>query len=712
MVLLRWQLGEVVSKQGCTQVNHAAAFIYWLIVALWVLVLVTVCVAFARNRSALGIVRLLLFVILVDTVRNIIENLYFGLYFGGQYGLLPAYLVGILGNPNYLIVPKIINVLAAFAVFGLLLLRWLPLAFKERAEVAADMSRKTEALHQEIEERQRLFETSLDLILITDRTGVVRQASPSALTTIGYRPDEMIGRSAAEFIDHADLGSTRQELRLARSGQHTRNFETRFVHRSGRLVPLAWSGIWSEREQKYFFVGRDCTERNAAEEQLRYLAHFDQLTGLPNRASLYRDVGALLSKHNPIPSLSVAIFDLDGFKDVNDTLGHPVGDRLLQGIARRLSAELFGYQIYRLGEDEFGLLWEDCGDPLRITAMAETLLKRLAEPFDFDEQRLLVAASCGVAIAPAHGSAADELLANAELALYAAKADGGRSCRLYVPSLRAQAKRRCALEAELQRAYENNEFILYFQPQVRSADGVVAGAEALIRWRHPQRGILAPGAFIDALCESAAAIDVGRWILSSACHTAVSWRKKGLPPIRIGVNLFPSQFRMGALLTDVEQVLSQSSLPSDAVELEITENIALAGADGTLSALKTLRSRGVGIAFDDFGTGYASLSYLTQYPLTRIKIDRSFVQKIKLTSKPEDIAIVRSIIAMGCNLGLQVTAEGVETAVQADFLKSEGCHELQGYLFSQPLPLHAFERFLQSQNRSGPAMLPRPRSAK
>jgi EAL domain-containing protein (putative c-di-GMP-specific phosphodiesterase class I) len=252
----------------------------------------------------------------------------------------------------------------------------------------------------------------------------------------------------------------------------------------------------------------------------------------------------------------------------------------------------------------------------------------------------------------------------------------------------------------LQRAYENAEFVLYFQPQVRSADGVVAGAEALIRWRHPERGILAPGTFIEALCESAAAIDVGRWILSSACQTAASWRKTGLPPIRIGVNLFPSQFRGGTLLSDVERVLSQSSLPPDAIELEITENIALADADGTLAALKTLRGHGVGIAFDDFGTGYASLSYLTQYPLTRIKIDRSFVQKINLTSKPEDIAIVRSIIAMACNLGLQVTAEGVETAVQADFLKAEGCHELQGYLFSQPLPLHAFERFLQSQSRS------------
>jgi diguanylate cyclase (GGDEF)-like protein/PAS domain S-box-containing protein len=683
--------------------NLAAALIYWIIVALWLAVLITVCVAFARNPRTFGAVRLLLSVIVIDTVRNIIENLYFGLYFGGQYGLFPASIVGVLGNPAYLILPKVMNVVAACAVFGLLMLRWLPLAFKERADADADMHEKLQALNQEAEERRRLFETSLDLILVTDRKGNLGRVSPSSSATIGYRPDEMIGHSAAEFIYPEDLEGTRREMQLARRGQDIRNFETRYVHKSGRLVPLAWSGVWSEPEQKHFFFGRDMTERKAAEEQLRQLAHFDQLTGLPNRVSLRNHIDRILKERagDPARPMTIATFDLDGFKDVNDTLGHPVGDRLLQEVARRLTSVSDEIRVYRLGEDEFVLLMENCGDPLIATEVVETGLKRLTTQFDLDGHQLFIAASVGLAIAPAHGSNVDDLLANADLALYDAKAARGRSCRLYVPTLRARATHRRELDTELRRACAKQEFVLYFQPQVRSSDGAVIGAEALLRWRHPDRGILAPGAFIDALCESAVAIETGRWILTTACKTAAAWRLKGLPPIRIGVNLFPAQFRNGSLLQDVEVALAESGLPPEALELEITENIALGREEGTLSPLKALRAKGIGIAFDDFGTGYASLSYLTRYPLTRIKIDRSFIQKIGTQSPGEDTAIVRSIIVMGRNLGLEVIAEGVETAAQAAFLKAEGCHELQGFLFSKPVPAEAFEDFLKSGVFSG-----------
>ena len=673
-----------------------AALIYWVIIALWLAVLTTVCVAFARNPRTFGAVRLLLSVIVIDTVRNIIENLYFGLYFGGQYGLFPASIVGVLGNPSYLILPKVMNVVAACAVLGLLVLRWLPRASKERAEADTDIQVKTEALNQEAEERRRLFDTSLDLILVTDRRGMFVRVSPSSLATIGYRPEEMIGHNGEEFIYPEDLEATRREMQLARKGRHTRNFETKYVHKDGRIVPLAWSGVWSEPEQKHFFFGRDMTERKAAEEQLRQLAHFDQLTGLPNRVSLRKDIDTILKERegNVARPMTVVTLDLDGFKDVNDTLGHTVGDRLLQDVARRLTSVSAKTQVYRLGEDEFVLLLENCGDPLIASELVDTVLKCVTAQFDIDGHRLFIAASAGIAISPAHGLDVDELLANADLALHDAKAAGGRSSRLYVPTLRARAEQRRELDTELRRACANQEFILHFQPQVRASDGAVIGAEALLRWQHPDRGILAPGAFIDALCESAVANETGRWILTTACKMAASWRAKGLPPIRMGVNLFAAQFRNGSLLQDVEQALSQSGLPPDALELEITENIALGGEEGTLTPLKTLRARGVGIAFDDFGTGYASLSYLTRYPLTRIKIDRSFIQKIGTQSAGEDTAIVRSIIVMGRNLGLEVIAEGVETAAQADFLRTQGCPELQGFLFSKPLPADAFEHFV------------------
>jgi diguanylate cyclase (GGDEF)-like protein len=566
----------------------AAALIYWVIVGLWLAVLIPVCAAFVRNPRTFGAARLLLSVIVIDTLRNIIENLYFGLYFGGQYGLFPAAIVGVLGNPAYLILPKVMNVIAASAVFGLLVLRWLRQASKERADADASIDEKMEALNQ--------------------------------------------------------------------------------------------------------------------------LAHFDQLTGLPNRVSLHTDIETILregpgDRGHPI---TVATLDLDGFKDVNDTLGHQVGDRLLLEVARRLTSASGGRRVYRLSEDTFVLVFENCGDPLLATGLVKTIQERLTGQFDVDGHGLFITASAGIAIAPDYGSSADDLLANAELALYDAKAAGGRSLRLYAPVLRARAKHRRELDTELRRACANQEFVLHFQPQVRSSDGAVIGAEALLRWHHPERGILAPGAFIDALCESAVAIETGRWILTTACKTAASWRAKGLPPIRMGVNLFPAQFRNGSLLLDVEHALSESGLPADALELEITENIALGREEGTLSPLQALRAKGIGIAFDDFGTGYASLSYLTRYPLTRIKIDRSFIQKIGKQSAGEDTAIVRSVIVMGRNLGLEVIAEGVETTAQADFLRAEGCHELQGFLFSKPLPAELFERYLRSGALDEPPAVPTP----
>jgi diguanylate cyclase (GGDEF)-like protein len=343
----------------------------------------------------------------------------------------------------------------------------------------------------------------------------------------------MIGHNGAEFIYSDDLAATRQELQLARTGQHhMRNFETRYVHKNGRIVPLAWSGVWSEPEQKHFFFGRDMTERKAAEEQLRRLAHFDQLTGLPNRVSLHKDLDTILRERagNPALPITVATLDLDAFKDVNDTLGHSVGDKLLQEVARRLTSAPDEARVYRLGEDEFVLLLLDCGDPVLAFGVVETLLKRLGGHFDVDGHRLFIAASAGIAIAPNHGSTVDDLLANADLALYDAKAAGGRLCRFYVPTLRSQAKRRRELDMELPRAFTNQEFLLYFQPQVSSSDGSIVGAEALLRWHHPERGILAPWSIHRCTLRNAVAIETGRWILTARARQQPAGARKAYRP--------------------------------------------------------------------------------------------------------------------------------------------------------------------------------------
>jgi diguanylate cyclase (GGDEF)-like protein/PAS domain S-box-containing protein len=560
------------------------------------------------------------------------------------------------------------------------------------------------AVHEDITELRkaeriahRLFETSLDLILVTDRRGNIIQVSPSALATIGYHPEEMIGRCAREFVYPDDLDSVREEMRAGRRGRLTRSFETRYVHRDGRIVTLAWTGIWSEPDQRHFFIGRDMTERKAAEEKLRHLAHYDQLTGLPNRITLHEDLESMADREAAAfrSPTSIARFDLDDFKNINDTLGHAVGDQVIEEVARRLTQVAADVaRVYRLGGDEFVALFAGCGDPRIVGETVDAMLERIAERMEINGQLLYIGASAGVAIAPGDASNGDELLANADLALFEAKTAGGRGYRLFLPVLRAKAHARRELDTELRRAFSENEFELYFQPQLRLRDGAVVGAEALLRWRHPERGIVGPGTFIEAISESPIVLDVGRWILNTACKTAAAWRDAGHPPMRIGVNLFPAQFRDGTLEADVAEALRQSGLPAEALELEITENIALGHDDTVLALLRALREKGVKFAFDDFGTGFASLSYLTRYPISRIKIDQSFVRRI--SARTENTAIVRSIIVMAHNLGLEVVAEGVETPAQAEFLQAEGCDEVQGFLYSKPVTDDEFQEFLRA----------------
>ncbi len=397
------------------------------------------------------------------------------------------------------------------------------------------------------------------------------------------------------------------------------------------------------------------------------LAHYDQLTGLPNRALLQHELGRLLAKDGGKTPTSIVLFDLDEFKDVNDTLGHSTGDQLLIEVGRRLMGVAEERSVVglasRLGGDEFVVILPNCGDPRCVSEIVDLMLKRLNEPFVINDQVVHLGASAGVAIAPQDGADVEELIANADLALYQAKSDGGRNLRFFMPVLRAQAQARRSLGLELRRAFTNNEFEIHFQPQIRLSDTAVVGAEALLRWRHPQRGVLGPGAFIDTLAKSAIASGVGRWIIRTACEQSAAWRRMGLPLARMGVNLFPSQAYDEALYQDVMEALRDFALPADALELEITENIALNPEDSAV--LQRLHDIGVKLAFDDFGTGYASLSYLTRLPLSRIKIDRSFVGKI--THDAHDAAIVRSLIAMAHNLDIGVIAEGVETRQQAEF---------------------------------------------
>jgi diguanylate cyclase (GGDEF)-like protein/PAS domain S-box-containing protein len=544
-----------------------------------------------------------------------------------------------------------------------------------------------------------VIDTSQVAIVCSDMHRSIVLWSRGAEQMFGYTAEEVMGQPT-KLVPGETAAESQALFERAYRGETIRDMYVKRRRKDGALLDVRLAAAPMHNAdgsvRNVAFAYEDITERRMAEEQLRKLAHYDQLTGLPNRVSLQQELERQLAQNRGRPT-SIALFDLDEFKDVNDTLGHSTGDGLLLEVGQRLIAVAEEHSevglVSRLGGDEFVVIIPDCGDPRVVGEIADLIIKRLTEPFIINDQLVLLGASAGIAIAPQDGASVDELIANADLALYQAKSDGGRVARFFMPVLRAQAQARRSLGLELRRAFAQDELEIYFQPQVRLADNAVVGAEALLRWRHPLRGVLAPGAFIDMLAESSIASEVGRWIIRSACEKAAAWRAMGLPLVQIGVNLFPNQAFGETLLPDVAEALRDFGLPADALELEITENIALRREDSTV--LQKLRDMGVKLAFDDFGTGYASLSSLTRFPLSRIKIDRSFVGKI--TEDAQDAAIVRSLIAMAHNLDLAVIAEGVETVAQAAFLLNERCEEAQGYLYAKPLPAAEFEAYLRSR---------------
>jgi len=438
---------------------------------------------------------------------------------------------------------------------------------------------------------------------------------------------------------------------------------------------------------KFEAILKDLTSQQREEEELRQQANIDGLTGLVNRGKFYRSVEEVLL--SPAPA-TVLMIDLDGFKDVNDILGHTLGDAILREVANRLQQLASNNDLVaRIGGDEFAILLAGVTDSHAAVQRADAMIHAIAQPISIDGNEVHVAASCGVALAPTQAQEALELVGNADLALFKAKSTGRGRVFMFVPALRMEAMARRLYGLELHRAVDKGEFVLFYQPQISMADGSITGAEALIRWHHPERGILSPAAFLPALEGGPLAATVGAWILNEACAQAAYWRRSGAPRFRIGVNLCSAQFHVGDLATEVMEILARHGLPAEALELEVTENIVLDNDDIVLGILQRLHEQGVGIAFDDFGTGYASLSLLKSYPLSRIKIDQSFVRGI-LTSK-RDASVIRAIIDMAKSFDLETIAEGIEGEAEYNYLRNEKCDEGQGYLFGKPMSAPQFE---------------------
>ena len=547
------------------------------------------------------------------------------------------------------------------------------------------------------EQGQSRFEniaaTSPDGIICADDEGLVTFWNAAAERLFGYSALEATGGSLDLIVPEAMRGGHGKGLHRVAAGGTPRligtSIELNAQHRSGRVFPVELSlSMWHDRGLANFGgIIRDMTERRANEDRLYRLAHLDALTGLPNRSLLFSRIAEQLAGREP---MTVMLLDLDGFKAVNDTLGHSAGDKVLQQVAGRIvDCVRPSDTVARLGGDEFAILRSSCPGGASLVDELDCLLASIASPVEVDGHQVTIGTSIGVARYPDHGEHGEDLLSAADLALYQAKADGRLCYRFFEPKLRDRATQGRMLDGELRRATKHGEFKLVYQPQVSIADERLVGAEALLRWQHPTRGLLSPHDFLAGLEASTVAEEAGEWIIDTAVAQAAAWRRRW-PGFTMAINLFGAQFRNGHLATRILAALRHHDLPPRSLELEITENIILRHDETMMEPLRRLRDAGVNIAFDDFGTGYASLSMLKRYPLTKLKIDRSFTTD--LDGGEIGGAIVNAIISMARSLSLEVIAEGVETRWQADLLRAAGCNLAQGYLYGVPADAATFER--------------------
>ncbi|WP_310384882.1 putative bifunctional diguanylate cyclase/phosphodiesterase [Roseateles sp.] len=523
--------------------------------------------------------------------------------------------------------------------------------------------------------------------------GVITDVNPPLCELFGYRPQELLGRPALDLVCPDERAKAAE---IMQSGREL-TYETAMLHRDGHpiAVELSVRSLACGGEILRMCIMRDIRERQATQARIQFLAHHDGLTGLLNRSAFMEQVQALITAPVAAPerrSMALLFIDLDNFKRVNDSLGHLEGDKVLKTVAGRISDCLRASDLVaRFGGDEFVILLSDVHEQADVLVVLLALLAVVEVPVDADGHGLTVTPSIGVAMYPAHGARVEDLIQHADMAMYLAKAKGRASYCFYEASQADGAYAELVLESQLVQAIERNEFVLYFQPQVAAASGELLGAEALLRWQHPQRGLLSPDAFIDVAERHRLMLDLGAWVMRAAALQARAWHQHGVAPVRIAVNLSRMEFRLDGFAEWVAKLLHDLGVPGEWLELELTERMLMdeiASAPATLAALRGL---GLTVSVDDFGTGYTSLAHLTRLPLDKLKIDQSFVAP--LPADQGAAAIVRAVIQMAAGLGLQVSAEGVRTQAQRDLLVEWGCDGLQGELIGEPMSAQAFEHW-------------------
>ena len=555
----------------------------------------------------------------------------------------------------------------------------------------------SEALRESEQRFRTLAENTSAAIFIFQDTKF-RYVNPATVRISGYSREELLSISFWEFVHPEDRELVKERgLARQRGDAVPSQYEFRVISKDGEDHWVEFSAGVTELEGRPAVLGTafDITERKRAEDRLDHLAYYDFLTGLPNRILFYERLGAALSRAREASKImGIALVDLDRFKDVNDILGHDVGDLVLQGVSRRLG-KIGGESATaaRMGSDEFAILLPDLSEGTQVEDVARRMLTELARPYTVAGHEVHITASLGLCIYPSDGDDAEGLLKQADIALLRVRSHGGNAFQFVTSDLSARAAEQTGLKNRLRKAIERQEFTVHYQPIFDLATGRPVAAEALVRWVHPELGLLLPSRFVPLAEETGLILPLGEWVLYAACAQNRAWQKAGLELVRVGVNLSALQFQQRDLIETIALVLKSTGLEARYLELEITESAAMADMDNTVEVLRRLSDLGISIAIDDFGTGYSSLGYLKKFPIQQLKIDHSFVKDVP--DDPDDVAIVRAVVTMAHGLGLSVVAEGVETEKQIQFLREVGCDSVQGFYFKQPVPPEEFESLLR-----------------
>ena len=562
---------------------------------------------------------------------------------------------------------------------------------------------------REAERRYRsLFDNAIEGIFRTTPEGQYLDANPALARIYGYETVADLARSLCDIRAQLYVDPERRTefMRIIKARGLISGFESQVYRKDGQIIWISENARAVTDEhgvvQHYEGTVEDITERKLYEKRIEQQANYDTLTGLANRSLLNdRLQQSIMTAALYGTRLAVIFVDLDRFKYINDSLGHHVGDQLLCEMSRRLSSCVReGDTVSRLGGDEFVLLLNGLGEVDAVASLMERLLDEITLPWITQSGQFDVTSSIGIALYPDDGSDAQTLLKHADSAMYRAKELGRNNFQFFTEELNAMMTERLELETGLRRALERNQFCLYYQPRVDIRTGAITGAEALLRWRVSDQEMMQPGKFIPVAEETGLIVPIGEWALREACQQNLAWQQVGLSPLVVAVNVSLRQFQRDDFLQTVSSVLQQTGLAAAALELEVTESSVMHNAERLIDMLSNIRALGVHISVDDFGTGYSSLSYLKRFPVDRLKIDRSFVQDILVDKDSE--AIVRTIIALGHNLGLKLVAEGVESAEQVAYLLANGCDELQGFYYGRPMPAHEFELLLRTNCSAKP----------